>query len=190
MVPGVKHQRITAQVSRYPMVDLPALLASAGAKTGPQAPFVLLLDNIIDPHNLGALIRTAHCAGMDGVVIPKDRAAGPTPTVASVSAGALEHIRLARVTNLANSIQYLRQQGVWVAGMAQGAAQSIFDADLTGPLAMVIGAEAKGLRPLVRQRCDLLLAIPQHGQVESLNASVAGGIAIYEAYRQRQVGRR
>ena len=177
-----------ARVSRYPMVDLQTLLASVKTEDAPKTPFLLLLDSIVDPHNLGALLRTAHCAGMDGVLIPKDRAVGPTPTVAKISAGAMEHIKLVRVTNLAQSIKLLRQRGIWVAGMAQEASQSIFESDLTGPLAIAIGGEAKGLRTLVRKRCDLLLKIPQRGQVESLNASVAGGIAIYEAYRQRRTG--
>ena len=146
---------------------------------------VVLLDGIVDPHNLGAIVRTAHCVGADALVIPRDRAAGATPTVSKTSAGALEHTRLVPVTNLAGSIQWLKKQGVWVAGLAAQAEQTVFQADLKGSLALVIGGEEKGLRRLVREYCDYLISIPLLGRVDSLNSSAAAAVVLYEAFRQR-----
>jgi len=148
--------------------------------------FLLLADSISDTHNLGALIRTALCAGVDGVIIPKDRAAAPLPSVSRASAGALEHMPVVQVTNLVNTIAELKEKGMWIAGMAADADQSLFESNLTGPLALVIGGEEKGIRPLVRKHCDFLIRIPQEGQIDSLNASVAGAVVMYEAYRQRK----
>ena len=173
------HQGICAKVQIYPVADLADL---------PEKPdlFLLLADSISDTHNLGALIRTALCAGVDGVIIPKDRAAAPLPSVSRASAGALEHMPVVQVTNLVNTIAELKEKGMWIAGMAADADQSLFESNLTGPLALVIGGEEKGIRPLVRKHCDFLIRIPQEGQIDSLNASVAGAVVMYEAYRQRK----
>jgi 23S rRNA (guanosine2251-2'-O)-methyltransferase len=145
-----------------------------------------MLDNIVDPQNLGALIRTALCVGIDGVVMPRDNCAPPTASVSSASAGALEHIDLCRVTNLVQTIKLCKSHGLWIFGMERGAEQSIFGGDLTGPIALVLGGEQKGIRPLVRKHCDMLFSIPQRGPIESLNVSAAGAVAMYEALRQRQ----
>lgn len=172
------HQGIGAKAQSYPLADLSVL---------PEKPdtFLLLTDSISDTHNLGALIRTALCAGVDGVILPKDRAASPVPSVSRASAGALEHMPVVQVANLVNTIKELKEKGMWIAGMAADGNQSLFQSDLTGPLAIVIGGEEKGIRPLVRKHCDFLIRIPQEGQIDSLNASVAGAVVMYEAYRQR-----
>jgi 23S rRNA (guanosine2251-2'-O)-methyltransferase len=146
---------------------------------------LLLLDNILDPQNLGALIRTALCVQVSGVIIPKDRSALPTPAVSKASAGALEHVALIRVMNMVRTISALKEKGWWIAGMDKAAAQSIFFSDLKGQVAVVVGGEEKGLRPLVKKHCDYLMSIPQTGPIGSLNAAVAGAIAMYEVFRQR-----
>ena len=179
----VSHQGIIARATAYPLVDpadfLETVLSSAGSS------FFLLLDQIVDPHNLGALIRTASCAGIGGVIIPKDRSAYPTPAVSRISAGALEHMRVAQVSNMVRFIKTLKSQNVWIAGLDQNASLPIYAADLTGAVGLVVGGEEKGIRPLVKKNCDLLISIPQSGPLGSLNASVAGAIAMYESYRQR-----
>ena len=157
---------------------------------GKSDPFLLLLDNIMDPNNLGALIRTALCVGVNGVIIPKDRSAQPTPTVSKVSAGALEHISLSRVTNMANTIKMLKENGLWIAGMDKISTESIFTCDMKAFSAIVIGGEEKGIRPLVKKQCDMLLSIPQTGPLDSLNASAAGAVVMYEAFRQRRLSNR
>jgi 23S rRNA (guanosine2251-2'-O)-methyltransferase len=172
-----------ARVTAYPLTDTADLLGKVAS--GERLPFFLLLDQIVDPHNLGAIIRTALCAGIDGVIIPKDRSAFPTPAVSRISAGALEHVRVAQVNNLARFIKTLKDQHVWIVGLDQNAGHSIYAADLTGATGLVVGGEEKGIRPLVKKKCDLLISIPQSGPLGSLNASVAGAIAIYELYRQR-----
>ena len=153
-------------------------------------PLLLILDGIEDPGNLGALIRTADACGVWGVVIPKDRAAGITPAVAKSSAGAVFHIPLVRVTNIASTITKIKERGIWVAGAVAEAPTEIYDHDLAIPLAVIIGGEGRGIRPLVRRACDLLASIPMHGKVNSLNASVAGAIILYEVLRQRGCNRR
>jgi 23S rRNA (guanosine2251-2'-O)-methyltransferase len=178
-----QHQGVAAMVSALPMDDLGAIVDRADPEQGPC--LLMVLDSIKDPNNLGAIVRSAHCAGANALVIPKDRAARVTPAVSKASAGALEHSRLCRVTNLASSIQWLKKQGVWVAGLAMQAKHSVFEADLKGPLALVVGGEEKGLRPLVRQHCDYLISIPLRGRIESLNASAAATVVLYEAFRQR-----
>jgi 23S rRNA (guanosine2251-2'-O)-methyltransferase len=172
------HQGAVARVSLLPFVDPEDL------RTSP-APFLLILDSLEDPQNVGALIRTAVCAGVDGVIIPKDRAAPPSPAVSRASAGALEHVRLARVTNLARTLEALKSSGVWLAGLDRTEGGDIYAADLTGALGLVIGGERRGLRPLIRKHCDFLISIPQMRTVDSLNASAAGAIALYESVRQR-----
>ncbi len=180
-----QHQGIAASVSPLPIDSMESVLAGIEPATGNC--LLVLLDGIVDPNNLGAIVRTAHCAGADALVVPKDRAVGGTPVVSKTSAGALEHTRLCRVTNLAGSIQWLKKQGVWVAGLAMQAQQTVFQSDLKGPLALVVGGEQKGLRRLVRQNCDFLVSIPLRGRVDSLNASAAAAVVLYEAFRQRQI---
>jgi 23S rRNA (guanosine2251-2'-O)-methyltransferase len=166
IVGDIAHQGTAARVGPYPLVDLTAVLAQESASDPSR--FLVLLDTIVE-----------------GVVIPRDRAAGPTPAVSKASAGALEHVRLVQVTNLSATIRTLQDHGWWVYGMDRSAELPVFEVDLTGSVAMVIGGEEKGIRPLVKQSCDLLLSIPQRGPVGSLNASVAAAVALYEAYRQR-----
>ena len=179
-----RHQGLGAQVSAYPLCTVHEILTLHSGSW--KAPFVLILDQIVDPHNLGALTRTAHCAGVHGVIMTKDRSAPPSAAVSKVSAGALEHIRLARVTNLVSTIKSLKTAGLWIAGADRNGDQVLFNADLKGPLALVIGGEEKGLRPLVKKHCDLVLAIPQTGTIGSLNASVAAAVIMYEVFRQRR----
>lgn len=150
-----------------------------------EIPFFLILDNIQDPHNLGACFRTADATGVQGIIISKDRTVGLSPTVYKVSSGAAESIPLYKVTNLVRTMQWLKKQGVWMVGADATATQTVFDSDLTLPLAVVIGAEGKGLRRLTRDCCDLLIKLPMCGQIESLNLSVAAGVVLYEALRQR-----
>lgn len=180
------HQGLAARVGVYPFSDLNAALETPVC--GQIAPLVLILDNVVDPHNLGALVRTGHCAGVAAVLIPKNRAAAPSPAVSKASAGALEHVRLVRVTNVASALRELKAKGFWVVGMDRRADCSVFEMDLKGPTAIVVGGEGKGIRPLVKAHCDFLVSIPQLGQIDSLNASVAGAIVMYEALRQRSGG--
>jgi 23S rRNA (guanosine2251-2'-O)-methyltransferase len=180
MAGGDAHQGVTARVATCPTVGIEAI------GQGAASPFVIILDSILDPQNFGAVVRTALCAGVHGMVIAKDRAAPPSPAVSRASAGALEHMPLARVTNLVAAIERLKADGLWIAGLAPEAEQSVYATDLATPLGIVIGGEQKGIRPLVRKHCDHLVAIPQHGPLDSLNASVAGAVVIYEALRQRR----
>ncbi len=150
-------------------------------------PLLLVLDGITDPHNLGACLRTADGAGVDAVIIPRDKSVGLTPTVRKVASGAAEHIPLFSVTNLARSLDLLKQHGIWVMGAAGEAQQSLYQAQFDGPMALVLGAEGKGLRRLTRERCDYLIHIPMAGSVSSLNVSVATGVCLFEARRQRQI---
>ena len=180
----LNHQGLAAEVSAYPYVDLPDLLQAAQQAGEP--PFLLLLDHLRDPQNLGSLLRSAEAAGVHGVVIPGRRAAGVTPAAVRASAGAAEHVPVAQVTNLVQAMKSLQAEGVWLAGLeALPEAQLYAEADLTGPLGLVVGSEGQGLARLVRETCDLLLRLPLYGQVESLNVGVAGAIALYEVRRQR-----
>ena len=181
------HQGVAARASVYGGHEFSSLLDPAGWS---ESGLFLALDQIVDPHNLGAVLRTALCAGVEAVLVPKDRSAPPTPAVSRISAGALEHIRLVPVTNLVRALETLKGKGRWVAGLDRSAAASIFHADLTMPLVLVIGGEGRGMRPLVRRTCDLLVSIPQTGPLDSLNASVAAGIALFEIGRQRGADRR
>lgn len=180
------HQGVAARVSPYPLTALTDILQTVQAREGKF--FLLMLDNIVDPQNLGALIRTALCVGIDGVILPKDNCATPTPAVSRASAGALEHIQLSRVTNLVPTIKLCKNNGLWIMGLQKDAEQSIYTGDLSGSIAIVLGGEQKGIRPLVRKNCDFLFSIPQQGPVDSLNASAAGAVAMYEAWRQRRGG--
>lgn len=176
-----EHQGVCARVGPYPLADFTRLLNAGGSQ------LLLLLDQIVDVQNFGSLVRTALCAGADGVVIPIRRAAQPGPAVSKASAGALEHLLVAPVANMAEAIKRLKEAGFWIVGLGGGADRSIFDLDLTGPLALVIGGEQKGIRPLVRRHCDFLAAIPQRSPLDSLNASAAGAVALFEAVRQRNM---
>ena len=179
-----RHQNVAAKVTPYPYAPF-----DCHSSTDDGRPcFYVMLDHILDPQNLGAILRTALCTGIDQVIIPKDRSAGATPAVSRASAGALEHIRLSRVTNLVNTIKELKQAGFWVMGLDRDATHNLYTMDLTVPLCIVIGGEDLGVRPLVRKCCDELIAIPQMGKFNSLNASVAGAVVLYEAVRQRYYG--
>jgi 23S rRNA (guanosine2251-2'-O)-methyltransferase len=180
----VNHQGLAAEVSDYPYLDLEAVLDAV--RQAGEPPFLLVLDHVQDPQNLGSLLRTADGAGVHGVIIPGRRAAGVTPAAVRASAGAAEHVPVAQVTNLVRAMEQLKVAGLWLAGLeARPEAQLFTQADLAGPLGLVVGSEGQGLSRLVRERCDFLIRLPMRGQVESLNAGVAGGIALYEARRQR-----
>jgi len=179
----IDHQGAAAVVSPYPQITVQDILQPMQAED--RKHFLLMLDNIQDPQNLGAIIRTALCVGIDGVIVPKDRSAPPTPAVSKASSGALEHIRLIRVTNLVQTIKHFKNSGLWVLGLQKDAGQSIYDSDLSGSIALILGGEQKGIRPLVKKHCDFLVSIPQQGAFNSLNASVAAAVAMYEAFRQR-----
>ena len=181
---GRRHQGVAARVGPLPLYDLRDVMVPDDRS---RAPFLLLLDQVLDPHNLGALIRTALCAGVDGIVCPRDRAAAPSAAVSRISAGAMEHMRIAPVTNLAAAIKTLKAERYWVAGMDAAGKQSLFEADLSGPLAVIVGGEEKGIRPLVKKQCDFLVSIPQASTLNSLNASVAGAVVMYEVFRQRSL---
>jgi 23S rRNA (guanosine2251-2'-O)-methyltransferase len=176
------HQGILAFLSPYDYVELEVILKAA---LGEGAALIVVLDGIEDPQNLGALIRTAYVCGAHGVVVPKDRAAQLTASVAKASAGALEYTKVARVTNLRRALKLLKDQGVWVVGLTMEGDQPIYEIDLCQPIALVIGGEAKGIRPLIKQTCDLQAYIPQQGRLDSLNAAAAGAMALYETMRQR-----
>lgn len=180
----VNHQGLAAEVSPYPYLDLAVLLDAAKERDEP--PFLLLLDHVQDPQNLGSLLRTAEAVGVHGVVLPQRRATAVTPAAVRASAGAAEHVRVARVTNLVQAMELLKASGVWFAGLeALPQAQLYTQADMCGSLGLIVGSEGQGLARLVRQTCDFLIRLPMHGQVESLNAAVAGAIALYEVLRQR-----
>ena len=150
-----------------------------------QAPLLLALDSIQDPHNLGAIIRSAVAAGVNGIILPKDRSASITGTVIKISAGAVFHIDICRVTNLVSSFKVLKENGIWIFGATKDGSQPIYDVDLSVPACLVIGSEGKGLRPLVAEQCDLNISIPMQSSLDSLNASVAAGIILFEIVRQR-----
>lgn len=177
------HQGIVAQVAEVRYVEVEELLEESQGRREP--PFLLILDGVEDPGNFGALLRTAEATGAHGVVIPKDRAAGVSPTVAKAAAGALEHLHLARVPNIPQLLAVLKRQGLWIYGTDVSGGRAPQEVDMTLPLALVLGGEGRGLRSLVRSSCDLLISIPMVGRVESLNVSVAGGVIMYEILRQR-----
>lgn len=175
------HQGIALEVEPFRYTEFEELLATT-TSSGP-AGFLLVLDGILDPHNLGALIRSAACAGADGVVIPRDRACGVTAAAEKASAGAVETIPVAQVTNIAQTLEVLKKGGYWVYGLAGEVSQSLYNVKFSGSSVLVIGSEGEGIRPLVRKQCDVVMSIPQYGGVSSLNASVAGGIALFEMAR-------
>lgn len=183
MSPTGAHQGIMAQVAARQYATLEDILANAEAKG--ENPLLVLCDELTDPHNLGAIIRTAECAGAHGVIIPKRRSVGLTAVVAKTSAGAVEYMPVARVSNMASAIRELKQMGVWVFGTAADAKTDLYHADLKGPAAIVIGNEGQGMSRIVAECCDVLVSIPMKGNISSLNASAAASILLYEAVRQR-----
>ncbi len=179
-----KHQGVLAYLAAYEYAEVEDMLALARERK--EAPFLILLDNIEDPHNLGAIIRTANQAGAHGVIIPKRRAAGLTATVAKASAGALHYTPVARVTNLGQTIEELKEKGLWFA-CADLDGETMYQCSLTGPIGLVIGSEGEGVGRLIREKCDFIVRIPMFGQIDSLNASVAAGVLAYEIVRQRLI---
>ena len=178
---GLPHQGVAALAAAFSYSTVEEILQRAGE----EPPFLLIADGIEDPHNLGAIIRTAEAAGMHGILLPKRGSCGLTPTVGRTSAGAVEHLPIARVTNLVNAIKMLKEKGIWIYG-ADSAGVPWDKTDMKGPFGLVIGSEGFGLSRLVREHCDGLVSLPMMGKVKSLNASVAAGALIYEAVRQRQ----
>lgn len=176
------HQGVIAQVAAYEYSTVEEILENARKKGEP--PFLFLLDNIEDPHNLGAIIRTANLAGAHGVIIPKRRAVGLTATVAKTSAGALNYTSVAKVTNLGKTIDELKEQGIWFVCADMGG-ETMYRLNLTGPIGLVIGNEGEGVSRLIREKCDYIASIPMKGDIDSLNASVAAGVLAYEIVRQR-----
>ncbi|MEI7062141.1 23S rRNA (guanosine(2251)-2'-O)-methyltransferase RlmB [Dickeya chrysanthemi] len=183
-VEGAVHQGIVARVKegrQYQENDLPGLLAAL------TTPFLLVLDGVTDPHNLGACLRSADAAGVHAVIVPRDRSAQLNATAKKVACGAAETVPLIRVTNLARTLRFLQEQNIWIVGTAGEADHTLYQSKLTGPLALVMGAEGEGMRRLTREHCDELISIPMAGSVSSLNVSVATGICLFEAVRQRAV---
>ena len=176
------HQGVIAQVAAYEYSTVEEILARAEEKG--EAPFLILLDNVEDPHNLGAVIRTANLAGAHGVIIPKRRSVGLTATVAKTSAGAINYTPVAKVTNLVRTMEELKKEGIWFACADMGG-QSMYQTDMSGPIGLVIGNEGEGVSRLVREACDFVVSIPMRGDIDSLNASVAAGVLSYEIVRQR-----
>jgi 23S rRNA (guanosine2251-2'-O)-methyltransferase len=181
---GAAHQGVVAEVRPSAPLNENSLLDLLTAVSEPA--LVLVLDGVSDPHNLGACLRTADAAGATAVVAPRDRAASLTPVVRKVAAGAAETVPFAQVTNLARSLRDMKQAGLWIAGTAEDGEKDLYDADLSGPLAIVMGSEGRGLRRLTLECCDFSLRLPMRGTVASLNVSVAAGVALYEALRQRR----
>ncbi len=185
MAEGKNHQGIVVAV------ELPAMLSEDRLKQDVEAlnetAFYLVLDQVQDPHNLGACLRTADAVGAHGIIVTKDNAAGITPTVCKVASGAAEAVPVYQVTNLARVLRWMKEQNIWIMGAAGEAEQTIYDMQLDMPLALVMGAEGTGMRHLTRQHCDFLVKIPMAGQVESLNVSVAAGVMLYEVFRQKRI---
>ena len=179
------HQGVIAIVPPFNYCNVEDILDEAKNKN--EEPFILILDGIEDPHNLGAIIRTAETAGVHGVIIPKRRACGVNSTVNKTSAGAVEHIKIARVNNINDTIQYLKDNGLWIIGTDGSAENNYYEQDLTGPIALVIGSEGTGMNRLVSENCDILVKIPMKGKITSLNASVSAGIVTYEIVKQRNL---
>lgn len=179
-----KTQGVVAVVMEYAYASIEAIFKNSQNKN--EAPLLAILDEIQDPHNFGAIIRSAEAFGFHGIVISKDRSVGITETVVKTSAGAVAHLPIARVNNLATTIRELKKNNVWIAGTDQDAKETLFEADLNRPLAIVIGSEGKGMRRLVKESCDFLVSIPMVGKINSLNASVAAALVFCEARRQRR----
>jgi len=181
---GAHHQGVVAEVDEYPYVSMQDVLALAAKRDEP--PWLLFLDCLQDPQNLGTLLRTAEVVGVHGVVLPERRSVSVTPAVVSASSGASEHARIVQVTNLVRAMKEVQERGIWVAGLeAVPEAVQVWQADFKGPLALVVGSEGQGMRRLVRETCDYVVDLPMRGEVNSLNAAVAGSVVLYEAARQR-----
>ena len=180
---GGNHQGVIAYVASHEYASIDEIFENAEKKGQP--PFIVILDKITDPHNLGSIIRTANCAGVNGIIIPKRGSVGLSEVVAKTSAGAIEYVPVCKVTNIAQTIDQLKERGVWVAG-AEAGGDTMYRTDLKGSMALVIGSEGEGISRLVKEKCDFLVEIPMFGDVNSLNASVAGAILMYEIVRQRQ----
>ncbi|MFD2672490.1 23S rRNA (guanosine(2251)-2'-O)-methyltransferase RlmB [Marinicrinis sediminis] len=180
---GVQHQGVIAQVAAASYVEVEDILERAAQSGRP--PFILLLNELEDPHNLGSILRSAECAGVHGIIIPKRRSVGLTATVAKTSVGAVEYVPVARVSNLAQTMEQLKEAGIWIVGADGTAEQELYEVDMKMPLAIVIGNEHKGMNRLIREKCDFLAKLPMFGQINSLNASVAAGLFMYEVVRQR-----
>lgn len=178
------HQGVIAYIAAYKYFEVEEILETARNKE--EDIFLIILDEITDPHNLGATIRTANSAGAHGVIIPKRRSVGLTATVAKTSAGAVEYVPVAKVTNLSRTIEYLKEQGIWVVGADMDGENVHYKSNLSGNIALVIGSEGKGISRLIKEKCDFLVKLPMKGQVSSLNASVAASILMYEVLRQRE----
>jgi 23S rRNA (guanosine2251-2'-O)-methyltransferase len=182
-----KHQGVAAEATPYPYVELEEILAKADQRQ--EIPLLLMLDCLQDPQNFGALLRTAEIVSVHGVVIPKRRAVGITPAVVNSSAGATEHLLVARMTNLVRTMEELKAKGLWTVGLEDVPhAQPYYQSDLRIPLALVVGSEGRGMGRLVRENCDILIRLPMRGRISSLNVAVAGSIALYEVWRQRGMG--
>lgn len=177
-----KHQGVLAYIAAHAYATLEEIFEKAEKKNEP--PFILVLDGIEDPHNLGAIMRTAYSAGVHGIIIPKNRAVSLTATVAKTSAGAIEYISVCKVTNIVRTMKILKEKGLWITG-SDVKGTSMYDVDFKGSIALVIGSEGKGMGQLVKEKCDFIASIPMKGEIGSLNASVAAGILMYEAVRQR-----
>lgn len=180
---GGNHQGVIAYAAMHSYAEVKDILAAAREKG--RAPFIIILDKITDPHNFGSILRTANCAGADGVIIPKRSSVGLSEVVAKTSAGAIEYVPVAKVTNIAQTIEALKKEGLWIAG-AEAGGDVMYKTDLTGAIALVIGSEGEGISRLVKEKCDFLVEIPMFGDVNSLNASVAAAVLMYEIVRQRQ----
>ena len=187
MASSDNHQGVIAIVPPYEYCDIDDILECAKSRN--EDPFIIILDGIEDPHNLGAIIRTAETAGVHGIIIPKRRAAGVNSTVTKVAAGAVEHMNIARVNNINEAIRYLKENDVWVCGTDIDTNKYHYNQDLTGSIAIVIGSEGFGMSKLVKENCDFLVKIPMKGKITSLNASVSAGIVVYEAVRQRNINK-
>jgi 23S rRNA (guanosine2251-2'-O)-methyltransferase len=177
------HQGVIAFVAVKDYVDVDDILSIAELRGEP--PFIVILDEISDAHNLGSVLRTADCVGVHGVIIPKRRAVGLNPAVSKASAGAIEYVPVARVTNISQTIEYLKKKNIWVVGTDATGEKAYFDSDLRGPIALVIGSEGEGMGKLVREKCDFVVNIPMKGKISSLNAAVAGAIIMFEILKQR-----
>ena len=183
---GAVHQGVVAEIRPQAPWSEDRLLAALAARAAESPPLLLALDGVQDPHNLGACLRTADAAGATAVIVPKDKSATLTPVVRKVACGAAEVMPLVAVTNLARTLEKLQKRGLWVVGTAGEADQEIYQQDLRGPLVLVMGAEGKGMRRLTREHCDFLVKLPMAGSVSSLNVSVAAGVCLFEALRQRR----
>ncbi len=182
---GGNHQGVAAYAAAHSYAEVDDILKAASEKG--EMPFIVVCDRICDPHNLGAIIRTANGAGAHGVIISRHESAGLTAAAAKAAAGAVEFVPVARVTNIAKTLDNLKEKGVWVTGMAGEGEKNIYEADFTGPIAIVVGSEGSGISRLVKEKCDFLVKIPMAGEIESLNASVAAALSMYEVTRARNV---